>query len=74
MDTLPDSSDNLTTHEWDLVTDILLNLNFGPETSKAIGLLSIPALQALIVHSERIAARQHCLKAEALARLKWLED
>jgi hypothetical protein len=54
MDILPDSSDNLTVHEWDLITDILLNLDLGLPTNKALNLLSIPALRAFIAQSDRI--------------------
>jgi hypothetical protein len=74
MDTLPDSCDNLTVHEWDLITDILLNLDLGLPTNKALNLLSIPALRAFIAHSERIATRQRYLRRDALETLERLEN
>jgi hypothetical protein len=74
MDILPENHDDLSVHEWDLVIDILDNLDLGPKTSKALHSLSIPALRELIAQSEEIAARQACLTAEALKRLEWLEN
>jgi hypothetical protein len=74
MDILPDSSDNLTVSEWDLITDILLNLDLGLPTNKALNLLSIPALRAFIAQSDQIVNRQRYLKRDALETLARLEN
>jgi hypothetical protein len=74
MDILPDSSDNLTVHEWDLITDILLNLDLGLPTNKALNFLSIPALRAFIAQSDRIVNRQRYLRRDALETLARLEN
>jgi hypothetical protein len=74
MDILSENHKNVSGSDWDQIVEITINLELGPETTEAIESLSIPALRAFIEHAGRIESRQHALKAEALARLGWLEN
>jgi hypothetical protein len=74
MEIFSEDHDNVSVRDWDTIVEITLNLELGPETTEAIQSLSIPALRALVAHSEQIATRLYHLKTEALAQLEWLEN